>query len=83
MATKNHHSGTEDRGDPPIAGRITDGNQVFAVEFLLQHIHPDHKGKEEGDQIQKVKKKVTKSDAWFANARIGENTHDAAYFKGA
>ena len=77
MATKNHHSGTEDRGDPPIAGRITDGNQVFAVEFLLQHLHPDQEA-----LFQKVKKKVTKSDAWFANAPIGKNTHDAAYFKG-
>ena len=53
----------------PIAGRITDGNQVFAVEFLLRHLHPDQEA-----LFQKAKKKGTKLDkVWFANAPIGKN----------
>ena len=69
-ATKNHPGGIGDRADPPIAGRITGGNQVFAVEFLLKHLHPDQEA-----LFQMAKKKVTKLDkVWFVNAPIGKNT---------
>ena len=72
-ATKSHPRGIEDRGDPPIAGRITDGNQVFAVEFLLQHLHPDQEA-----LFQKAKKIVTKSDkVWLQMPRLAR-THLAA-----
>eukprot|EP00117_Sycon_ciliatum_P020217 scpid71501/ scgid18074/ len=70
LTSKNHPGGIADRHDPPTAGRIQDGDQVFSVKYLLSRLHPQQEA-----LFQKPKPNLRKGEQiWFENIPLGKNS---------
>ncbi|XP_065197698.1 uncharacterized protein LOC135829222 [Sycon ciliatum] len=70
LTSKNHPGGIADRHDPPTAGRIQDGDQVFSVKYLLSRLHPQQEA-----LFQKPKPNLRKGEQiWFENFPLGKNS---------
>ena len=72
FATKNHQGGINDRQAPGNAGRIQEGNQVFAIDMFLSKLNPL---RDELFQRPKPDSSIKKGElVWYQNTALGKNT---------